>query len=241
MALSLELGRKFLGKPITDSYGRSLGRVVGLAADVKNEVGLIEIELGNGEFFSCPSYQVSFKGDSATYIYQWRIDADHVEKELDLALRRLRALEELFRVGEIPKDIYEEFRKQHENAVTQLKDRRQTVVTGLKDKVGRLNLQIKELQTFLASLKMQHTTGDIDDGTYKDASGSIEAGLNRAFSEKDDLEAVIEGLMKLDIKLMTPPQLTPHIEVKPATPTPAQLATPEVKKETPIIVRFEEK
>jgi len=246
MTLSLELGKKYLGKPVVDSYGRSMGRIVGLVADVKNEVGQVEIELGNGDFFNCPSYQVSFKGNEATYIYQWKIDADHVAKELDLAMRRLRALDDLFRIGEIPKDIYDDFRKQHESAVSQLKERRQTLVNGLKDRIGRLNLQIRELQTFLASLKMQHTTGDLEDGIYKEASSSIEAGLSRTFSEKEDIEAVVDDLLALDRK---PPETKspeprfpePKTPVQPPESSAPPSSQPAAQKDAPFIVHVEDR
>ena len=241
MTVNLELGKKYLGKPVLDSYGRAMGRIVGLAADVKNEVGQVEIELGNGDFFSCPSYQVSFKDAAATYVYQWKIDADNVAKELDLAIRRLRALDDLFRIGEIPKDVYDDFRKQHEAAVNQLKDRRQVLVNGLKDRIGRLNFQIKELQTFLASLKMQHTTGDLEDGIYKDASSSIESGLSRTFAEKEDIEVHIEDLLALDRK---PPE-TKLPEIRPPTPlaqSPAPSApAPTAQKDAPFIVHVEDR
>ncbi|MEM2904606.1 MAG: CdvA-like protein [Candidatus Bathyarchaeia archaeon] len=246
MALSLELGKKYLGKPVIDSYGRSMGRIVGLVADVKNEVSQVEIELGNGDFFNCPSYQVSFKEGEATYIYQWKIDADHIAKELDLAIRRLRALDDLFRIGEIPKDIYDDFKKQHEAAVSQLRERRQTLVNGLKDRIGRLNIQIKELQTFLASLKMQHTTGDLEDAVYKDASSSIEAGLSRTFSEKEDIQAVIDDLLALDRKPVEvkPPELKPP-ELKPPAltlePKPSASSQPAAQKDAPFIVHVEDR
>ncbi len=246
MALSLELGKKYLGKPVLDGYGRAMGRIVGLAADVKNEVGQVEIELGNGDFFSCPSFQVSFKEAAATYIYQWKIDADHVARELDIAIRRVRALDDLYRIGEIPKDIYDDFRKQHESAVNQLKDRRQILVNGLKDRIGRLNLQIKELQTFLASLKMQHTTGDLEDAVYKGASSSIEAGLGRTFAEKEDIEAIIDDLLSLDRK---PPESKLPEQRSPEPKPPAQASessTPQApepakQKDAPFIVHVEDR
>lgn len=248
MTLSMETGRKFLGKPVFDVYGRNLGRIVGLNADVKSEVTQVEVELGSGEFFSCPSSQILIKGDSVSYVYQWKLDAENIEKALSLALRRLGALDELLRIGEIPKEIYEDFKKHHEASVSQLKERRRTLVEGLKERVGRLNSQIKELQIFLASLKMQHSTGEIGEATFKDVCGSIQAGLNRTSSEKEDIEATITELMQLELKHVPSPSLpkasqevrpqNPITEPKPSQPPPTS-GPDEARSQKPVVVRVE--
>lgn len=255
MTLSMELGKKYLGKPVFDIYGRNLGRIVGLNADVKNEVTQIEVELGSGEFFSCPSSLILIKGDSVSYVYQWKIDAQNIEKAMTLALKRLYALDELLRIGEIPRDIYEDFKKYHESSLSQLKDRRRILVDGLKERVNRLNSQIKELQVFLASLKMQHSTGELDEGTYKDMCAAIQSGLNRTSSEKEDIEATITELMQLDLKATPPPPAPkPLQEAKPPapqnpvtvpdsqpgkSPSPSASESSEVKPQKPIVVQIE--
>lgn len=210
MTLELVEFKKFLGKPVVDSYGRSLGRVVGAIADVSQRVTDVEIEFGNGEFVRCPSKQLVIEAGTLIYLYPWELESIEIAKSLDLAIKRIQALDELFRMGEIPGETYDEFKKIHEASFRELKERRNRLISRLKGRIDKLNSQIGELQMFRTSLKMQKLTGEIEEDRFKEAISIVEDGLNKAFTEKEELESTIGRLSKLDFK---PPTL--RQEIKP--------------------------
>jgi sporulation protein YlmC with PRC-barrel domain len=214
MSLEFNEFKRFLGKHIRDNYGRTLGRVVGLIVDVNQQVTDVEVEFGNGEFLKCPSKQFSMESGTLVYLYPWELESIEIAKALDLAIKRIQALDELFRMGEIPTETYDEFKKIHEASLKELKDKRDNLIARLKSRVDKLNAQIRELQMFRTSLKMQKSTAEISEDVFKDAISIVEDGLTKSFNEKEQLEHTIARLSKLDFK--QPSAIKP--EVKPVVP-----------------------
>jgi len=128
MPLNLEQIRRFLGRTLQDPYGRTFGKVVGISANLRDEVTGVGIEVGNGEFVQCPGDRVAISGDSLVLTPSWKVEAEDFRKEFDVVTRRLKALDELFSVGDIQKDVYEDLRKQHEDAINELKSKRKQIL-----------------------------------------------------------------------------------------------------------------
>src|SRR6266705_1254823 len=104
MPITLEEIRRFLGRSLQDPYGRTFGKVVGIG-----------IEVGNAAFVQCPGDRVKISADTLVLAPTWKVEAEEFRKEFDVVTRRLKALDELFSVGDIQKDVYEDMRKQHED------------------------------------------------------------------------------------------------------------------------------
>ena len=64
MVLTLEQIRRFLGRPLQDPYGRAYGKIVGISANLKDEVTAVGVEVGNGEFVQSPGDRLSISGDN---------------------------------------------------------------------------------------------------------------------------------------------------------------------------------
>jgi hypothetical protein len=221
MSLTLEQIRRFLGKSLQDPYGRSFGKVVGISANLKDEVTGVGIEVGNGEFVQCPGERVAINGDNLVLAPSWKVEAEEFRKEFDVVTRRLRALDELFSVGDIQKDVYEDLRKQHEDAINELKSKRKQILDTLSQRTGTLNTQVRQLQTHLAGNKMFHASGEFDDQSYRAASDAIDTGLVRATAERKDVESIYAYLSKPDSSPSALP--VPSITTVPQTPsTPVQ-------------------
>lgn len=207
MITNLEQVRKFLGKPLQDPYGRVHGKLIGITANLKDEATAVGVETPNGEFAQYPGDRLWINGESITLVPAWKSDAEEFRKEFDIVTRRLRALDELFSVGDIQQDIYEDLRKQHEDGINELKEKRRTLLDTLAHRTGALNLQLRELQTYLASNKMLHASGEFDDIGYRVASDEIDVGLVRTVAERKDIEAITTYLVRLD---PTAPVLVQH-------------------------------
>jgi hypothetical protein len=226
MPITLEEIRRFLGRSLQDPYGRTYGKVVGISANLKDEVTGVGIEVGNGEFVQCPGDRVSINADTLVLAPTWKVEAEEFRKEFDVVTRRLRALDELFSVGDIQKDVYEELRKQHEDAINELKSKRIQIMDTLSHRTGTLNTQLRQLQTHLAGNKMFHASGEFDDQSYKAASDAIDTGLVRATAERKEVESIFGYLSKLDSASSNIP--APAIQTPiAAAPSPAAPTQPK--------------
>jgi len=216
MIITLEEIRRFLGRPLQDPYGRAYGRIVGISANLKDEVTAVGVEVGSGEFVQCPGDRLSVSGENLVLLPAWKQESDEFRKEFEVVTKRLRALDELFSVGDIQKDVYEDLRKQHEDAINQLKSKRVEILETLNQRTGTLSTQLRQLQTHMAGNKMLHASGEFDDTSYKAASEAIDTGLIRAMAEKKEVESISSYLGKLETN---PVSYQPQITTIP-TPTP---------------------
>src|SRR6266702_657620 len=220
MTLTLEEIRRFLGRPLQDPYGRAYGRIVGISANLKDEVTAVVVEVCNGEFVQCPGDRLSVSGENLVLLPAWKQESDVFRKEFEVVTKRLRALDELFSVGDIQKDVYEDLRKQHEDAINQLKSKRIEILETLSQRTSTLNTQLRQLQTHLAGNKMLHASGEFDDQSYKAASDAIDTGLARAAAERKDVESIYSYLSKPDGTSQSPSPIAAPIQTPVPTPTP---------------------
>jgi len=216
MIITLEEIRRFLGRPLQDPYGRAYGRIVGISANLKDEVTAVGVEVGNGEFVQCPGDRLSISGENLVLLPAWKQESDLFRKEFEVVTKRLRALDELFSVGDIQKDVYEDLRKQHEDAINQLKSKRVEILETLNQRTGTLSTQLRQLQTHMAGNKMLHASGEFDDTSYKAASEAIDTGLIRAMAEKKEVDSISSYLGKLETN---PISYQPQTTINP-TPAP---------------------
>jgi hypothetical protein len=223
MPITLEEIRRFLGRSLQDPYGRSFGKVVGINANLRDEITGVGIEVGNGEFIQAPGDRVHISADTLVLAPSWKVEAEEFRKEFDVVTRRLRALDELFSVGDIQKDVYEDLRKQHEDAINELKTKRTTILSNLSQRNSTLNTQLRQLQTHLAGNKMLHASGEFDDQSYKAASDAIDTGLVRAIAERKDVESIYNYLSKPDSTTTAAQTVQQPVPiVAPTVPTPTR-------------------
>jgi len=195
MLLNVDIAKKLLIKTVSDSYGRKLGRIVGFSIDSKNEIQSIGIELNNGDF-SCYSYsQISIENDSVIVNCLWKVEADRLSEQFALILRKNSALNKLYNSGEISQEVYDEIRKQYE-ATIDLAERCQVLSEDLRGRIKALNIQIGELKTFLANIKIEYQLENIDEETYKFSCETLQTILNRILLEKRDVDIALNNLPK---------------------------------------------
>jgi hypothetical protein len=201
---------------------------VGISASLRDEIVGVGIEIGNGEFAQYPGERIAINGENLVLAPSWKVESEDFRKEFDIVTRRLKALDELFSLGDIQKDVYEDLRKQHEDAINQLKAKREQLLDVLSQRTGLLTTQMRQLQTHLAGNKMLHSSGEFDDDNYKAASDAIEIGLVRATAERKDVDSIFNYLSKLDsasTKTTPPPQpvSSPILSQTPTlAPTPSK-------------------
>ncbi len=199
MVLNIDVAGRFLGRNIFDLYGMTVGKIVGISTDVRGMVTSLELELANGQFLNCPGEQIEISGDHAVFLDDWRIQSKTLKVEMDISLKRIKALSDLHRRGEIQPEIYEDLRKQHDANLGDLQKRKDALVKNLSIISNGMDGQLRRLEMFLANNKMQLASGEIDGQSYKVAVDALERGLRRALSGKKDVETLLGNLRTLKL------------------------------------------
>ena len=194
MVLNIDVAGRFLGRNVFDLYGMTVGKIVGISTDVKGIVTSLELELANGQFLNCPGEQIEISGDHAVFFDDWRIQSKTLKVEMDISLKRIKALSDLHRRGEIQPEIYEDLRKQHDANLSDLQRRMDALVKNLSVISRGMDGQLRHLEMFLANNKMQLASGEIDGQSYKVAVDALERGLRRVLSGKKDVEGLLANL-----------------------------------------------
>ena len=88
MTATVEQVGKYLGKTIEDTMGRPVGKLVGLTADIKDEVTAIQIAHSDGEVAQHPITFVKVLEDRLILLQTWRVEAEDLKKEHDIIQRR---------------------------------------------------------------------------------------------------------------------------------------------------------
>jgi hypothetical protein len=211
MTLTVEEIGKYLGQSIEDHMGRPTGKLVGLTADIKDEVQAIQMSRNNGEVYEYSVNSFRIVNGHPVLLEDWRVEAEDLTKEHDIIRRRSQALELLFKDGDIEQTEYNQLRNSYEDLNKEIVTKREKLAESLKQVETRLEHQIHDLQTALTNNKMLYTASEIDEHTYTTVTESIKAGLEIARKELKDLDNTREQLKtigSLDTKVTPTPEST---------------------------------
>lgn len=208
MTVTIEQVGKYLGKSIEDAMGRPVGKLVGLTADIKDEVTAIQIAHSDGEVAQHPIAFVKLLEDKLILMQTWRVEAEELRKKHDIIIRRRQALDLLLKDGDIEKAEYDQLRSNYEDLDTQIKEKRETLLDTLKHVDSNLEQQISSLQGALTNNKMLYSSAEIDEPTYHTVTESIRSGLEISRKERKDIENIIDYLNAID-SAEVPKEFTP--------------------------------
>jgi chromosome segregation ATPase len=198
LTATVEQVGKYLGKTIEDAMGRPVGKLVGLTADIKDEVTAIQIAHSDGEVAQHPITFVKVLEDRVILMQTWRVEAEDLRKEHDIIMRRRQAIDLLLKDGDIEKTEYDHLRSSYEELDRQIKEKRETLIETLKHVDSKLEQQISDLQGALTNNKMLYSSAEIDEQTYHTVTESIRSGLEISRKERKDIENISQYLNGID-------------------------------------------
>ena len=178
--------------------GRPTGRLVGLSADIKDEVQAIQIALSNGQVNEYPISSVRVVDGHPVLLQPWRVEAEDLKREHDIIKRRRQALDLLLKDGDIDQPEYNQLRNSYEDINKEIIGKREKIVDTLKEVEAKLEQQIRDLQAALTNNKMLYTAAEIEENTYHAVTESIRAGLEIARKERKDIDNMKESLQNID-------------------------------------------
>jgi len=178
---------KHLGQTIQDMMGRPAGKLVGLTADIKDEVQSVQIARAEGEVTEHSITFVRIVNGHPILLQAWRVEAEDLQREHGIIKRRRQALELLLRDGDIDQAEYNQLRNGYEDAHKDIVSKRDRLTDSLKEVQAKLEQQIRDLQGALTNNKMLYTAAEIDESTYQTVTESIRSGLEISRKEMKDL------------------------------------------------------
>jgi small-conductance mechanosensitive channel len=217
--VSVEQIGKYLGKTIEDSMGRPVGKLVGLTADIKDEVTAIQIAHSDGEVAQHPIGFVKVLSDRLILQQNWRVEAEDLRREREIIVRRKQALDLLLKDGDLTQSDYEQQRMTYDDLEKQIKEKSETLLDTLKRVESRLDQQINDLQGALTNNKMLYSSSEIDEPTYHTVTDSIRSGLEIARKERKDIDNIRNYLNATDTPtnqvVSSPTETTPQLPNPP--------------------------
>lgn len=196
---SRSLASNLLSSSAKDMYGRFVGHVVGISYDTLGEVTAIQVEHGGGNLAEYPISQVSINKNFVVLIPKWKVENSIIQKEWTLTQKKIFALDNLLKSGKVSQRVYENLRKQEfEPVIKNLRKKREAILSDLKSRYDELKFQVRKFENSIANIELERMVGGMDDQIYKTSYDSIKSLLERAMSEKKDIEAVLEQLDHLD-------------------------------------------
>ena len=212
----------FVGKQITDEYGRQIGRVASFKVTPTGRIDGIFVEHGDGEFLSYSSDQIRLNNGNLVISPPLKLKAKALCNEIPLIWRKDRALNELVEKKKIPPEMYDDLHRTFEGALNQLKDNAKGLTEDIDNQIDHCNKQIHSLHSALINLEIEREIGRLNNESYEKALGIIQWGLKGVNAEKSDLEVLKSKLSNLLLgeKTLKMPEI-------PQTKSPEQTEIPE--------------
>jgi len=213
--LSIDVGflKEAIGKKVLDPYERIFGRIIGYHTDKKGSATKIGIQRSDGEIFSYPPSQFLLKNESVIFIYSWKIRSEDFTKRFNAASRKIWALDKLYERAEISQSHYVVAREQLEKSIRNTIEYGKKLLERLMFKADKLMTQIKDLEKYLISIRMQNVTGELGEEEYKSVSEALRIGIEKATLEKSDVDNVINIIKNV-------PQIPARRQIRTKAPEP---------------------
>jgi CdvA-like coiled-coil domain len=196
--ISPELETKaLLGHPVFDTYGRSLGKVIGIERNAFGELESVQVEAAGGQIAIAKARQIALTPKNITLTPEWKLESEEVISELSTLRRRISALESLKDTKEIDNEIYSELVDSQRTGYLEKVKNAETLASSMKRRLSEVTDNISSLTRYLVNAKLDHKSGELDDESLKLAQGSIEPTLRPLMAEKIDLSNSLKTLEQI--------------------------------------------
>jgi len=173
-------------------------------------------------------------------LISWKDSFEKINNELDLAMKKQNALEELHSNDKISHVTYENLNKALTTEIELIEARRKELAEKMNSKLNELERQVNTLEMFLANVEMSHAAGEITEELHDQEVNALDLGLE---ATKNELNFIKEAIMQLvPEEMQTEPTTTIETaETVETTPTETAMETvPEVSATEPIETQVEE-
>ena len=189
--------KALLGHSVIDTYGRTLGRVIGIERNAFGELESVQVEAAGGQIAIAKARQIALTPKNITLTPEWKLESEDIISELSLLRKRISALESLKETKEIDSEIYVELVDSQKAGYLEKVKTAEALAASMKRRLSEVTDNISSLTRYLVNAKLDHKSGDLDDESLKIAQGSIEPTLHPLIAEKADLSVSLKTLEQI--------------------------------------------
>jgi hypothetical protein len=154
----------------------------------------------------------------------WKDAFENVKTELDLAIRKKHALDDLLDSGKIARFTYDCLNKDLNKEINHIEIRHKALTEKITNKLSELEEQKQTLEFFLANSEMAYAAGETNDEIRSKECSAISLGLDAVQQELNWIREVITHILPKEETLHESAKSA--IESVEATPTPIAENTP---------------
>ena len=185
---------EFVGKQVKDMYGAYVGKVIGLVTDIDGSIESVGVDCGSTGLQKLSYDQLLVQGDYVIFIPKWRMEAQKLQRQKNLTLKRVKALENLVEENDLMKDDAEVLHLIYEKRLADLESNEQEVVKTLNSRLRELDVQSTTIKTIIFDAKLQYRSNDILEETYQEINANSAELLDRIQLEKDEINSFLSRI-----------------------------------------------
>lgn len=222
MSITLDKVAPYLGQVIYDLYGRKVGTVVGVYSEVDGKVVAVEVMINDSNYETIPSERLELKDDGVKIAPEWFVEAQKVEKKLDTLRKRVKALEELYKKGQIPQHAYKELKEKFDKESAKVKSDAKNVKEVMRRRIYDLENFVIHIEKAMTNLMVSYTSGELPENGFKVSADFMRYAKQTSLEEKKDLEKHVSLVTKLEEELASVISSTSHQEQQETLPVVTQ-------------------
>jgi hypothetical protein len=189
-----ELKLEFVGKKVKDMYGTYIGKVIGIITDVDGSIESVSVDCGSTGIKNLPYEQLLVQGDYVIFIPRWRLDAQKLLREKSMALKRIKALQEIVADNDNMKDDAEFAYLKYEKRLDKLGQTTKEITERLHQRLSELEIESKRIKSVLFDAKLQYKSNEITEEIYQQINLNTNELLDHTNLERTEIRNIMNKL-----------------------------------------------
>jgi len=189
-----EVKLEFIGKQVKDMYGTYMGKVIGMVTDIDGSIESVSVDCGYAGLKQLVFEQLLVQGDYVIFIPKWRLDVQKLLRQKNLALQRIKALQEMVTANDLMREDVELVYIKYQKRLQDLEDKGKIVLEQLQERLNQIDTESQNIKSVLFDAKLQYRSNEITEETYQQISLSTNDLIEHINLEKGEINNVISRL-----------------------------------------------
>ena len=189
-----EVKLEFIGKQVKDMYGTYMGKVIGMVTDIDGSIESVSVDCGYAGLKQLMYEQLLVQGDNVIFIPKWRLDVQKLLRQKNLALQRIKALQEMVTANDLMREDVELVYIKYQKRLQDLEDKGKIVLEQLQERLNQIDAESQNIKSVLFDAKLQYRSNEITEETYQQISLSTNDLIEHVNLEKGEINNVISRL-----------------------------------------------
>jgi hypothetical protein len=189
-----EVKLEFIGKQVKDMYGTYMGKVIGIITDIDGSIESVSVDCGYAGLKQLMYEQLLVQGDYVIFIPKWRLDVQKLLRQKNLALQRIKALQEMVTANDLMREDVELVYVKYQKRLQDLEDKGKIVLEQLQERLNQIDTESQNIKSVLFDAKLQYRSNEIPEETYQQISLSTNDLIEHINLEKGEINNVVSRL-----------------------------------------------